>query len=93
MAPGHAIPSRFELSIWSKRRISPQAGRAIEMLAHAIEYLIDMHVHEGSLIVWEKSHLEAVEILKARNRQIYEECPRVPTFDQRVSAFFRRKRS
>ena len=70
-----------------RRRITPQAGRALEILAHAIEYLEDMHRHEGSLLVWEKGHFEAVEILKARNREIYMGCPVVPSLGERINAF------
>lgn len=75
-----------------RRKMNPRAGRAIEILAHAIDYLVDMHAHEGSLIVWEKGHFEAVEILKALNRQIYLECPIVPSFEERCSSFFFGKR-
>ncbi len=70
-----------------RRRITPRDGRAIEMLAHAIEYLVDMHEHEGSLLVWEKGHLEAVEMLKSRNREIYMSCPVVPTLEDRLRSF------
>lgn len=75
-----------------RRKINPRAGRAIEMLGHAIDYLVDMDAHEGSLIVWEKGHLEAVEILKALNRQIYLECPVVPSFGERWSSYLFGKR-
>ena len=44
-------------------RITQQAGQALEMLAHTIEYLEDMHRHEGSLLVWERGQMEAIEIL------------------------------
>lgn len=92
MAFQHQESSRTNLRLKQKRRINPAAGRALELLGHAIDYLIDMHVHEGSLIVWEKGHLEAIEILKALNRQIYEECPVVPTIEERLRGLLVRKR-
>jgi hypothetical protein len=88
----HQEISRPTIPLQQKRRINPAAGRALEILGHAIEYLIDMHVHEGSLIVWEKGHFDAIEILKTLNRQIYEECPVVPTIEQRLRGLLVRKR-
>lgn len=73
-----------------RRRISPEAGQALEKLAHAIEYLIDQHAHEGSLLKWEQAHLEALSILKALNRQIYLECPIVPSLDERIGHLLRK---
>jgi len=84
---GHDIPQK------KRRQITPRAGRGLEMLAHAIEYLVDMHEHEGSLLVWEKGHLEAIEILKSLNREIYFSCPVVPTLEDRIRSFFSVKRS
>ncbi len=81
-------PSGLEIPLKRRRRIKPRAGRALEMLAHAIEYLVDMHEHEGSLLVWEKGHLEAIEVLKSRNREIYMECPIVLSLEDRILSFF-----
>jgi hypothetical protein len=66
-----------------RRRISPQAGRAIETLAHAIEYLTDEFVHQGFSFSARNEQLEAVQILMALNRQVYFECPEVPTLGER----------
>lgn len=72
------------------RRITPEAGRALEILGHAIEYLTDEFVHEGRECSPNDSELQAVQLLMALNRQIYFECPVMPTFGERVRAFFRR---
>jgi len=72
------------------RRITPPAGRALEILAHAIEYLEDMHMHEGSLLVWEEAQMEAIRILKKLNREIYSECPVVPSFEERLYSMISR---
>ena len=92
MAFRHQRISRTNIPLKQRRRINSPDGRALEILGHAIEYLIDMHVHEGSLIVWEKGHLEAIDILKTLNRQIYEECPVVPTIEERLRGLLVRKR-
>ena len=65
------------------RRITPQAGHALEILGHAIEYLTDEFVHEGGPLSAEDNRLKAVQLLMALNRQIYFECPEVLTFGER----------
>jgi len=62
----------------------------LEILGHAIEYLMDQHAHEGSLLKWEQAHLEALSIIKALSRQIYLECPIVPSLDERILRFLRK---
>lgn len=66
-----------------RRRISPQAGRALEILGHAIEYLTDEYVHRGGSFSSGDPQLEAVQLLMAANRAIYFECPEVPSFANR----------
>ncbi|HZL53857.1 MAG TPA: hypothetical protein VFC37_23225 [Terracidiphilus sp.] len=65
-----------------RRRIDPQAGRALEILGHAIEYLADEFVHEGGSFSADNGQLQAVQLLMALNRQVYFECPEVPPFQQ-----------
>jgi hypothetical protein len=71
-----------------RRRISPDAGRALEILGHAIEYLTDEFVHAGGPLSASDSHLEAVQLLMAVNRQIYFACPEVPTLSERLGGLF-----
>jgi hypothetical protein len=66
------------------RYISPQAGHALEILGHAIEYLTDEYVHEGRSISANDPQVKAVQILMAVNRKIYLECPIVPTIAERL---------
>lgn len=61
-----------------RRRISPEAGHALEILGHAIGYLTDEYVHRGETLSAEDPDLEAVQLLMAINRQIYFECPVAP---------------
>ena len=67
-----------------RRRISLQAGHALEILGHAIEYLTDEYVHEGGLFSAHDPRLEAIQLLMARNREIYLACPELPTLGARV---------
>ena len=63
-----------------RRCISPQAGRALEILGHAIEYLTDEYVLEGGLFSAHDPRLEAIQLLMARNREVYFACPELPAF-------------
>jgi hypothetical protein len=69
-----------------RRRITPQAGHALEILGHAIEYLTDEYVHEGGSLSAGDGRVKAVQLLMALNRQVYFECPVVPTFGERCRA-------
>jgi hypothetical protein len=71
-----------------RRRITPQAGHALEILGHAIEYLTDEFVHEGATLTSGNSQLQAVQMLMALNRQVYFECAEVPTLAERLRAAF-----
>jgi len=70
-----------------KRRISQQSGHALEILGHAIEYLTDEYVQEGGLFSAHDPRLEAIQLIMARNRQVYFACPEVPTLGERVRAW------
>jgi hypothetical protein len=72
-----------------RRRISPQSGRALEILGHAIEYLTDEFIHESLLSSPDHERLAAVQLLMEANRQVYFECPVLPTFAERCRKFMR----
>ena len=73
----------------SRRRISPQAGRALEILGHAIEYLTDEFIYAGGSFCTYDPRLEAVQLLMAANREIYFACPEVPTIGRRCLSLLR----
>jgi hypothetical protein len=75
------------------RSISPSAGRALEMLGHAIEYLADEYVYRGKTFCADDPEVQAVQLLMTLNREVYLECPIVPTFSERVRAFFHRSKT
>ncbi len=72
-----------------RRRINPNAGRALEILGHAIEYLTDEYVHCGGLPPYCNDQLETVQLLMALNREIYFDCPEVPTIWERFLSLIR----
>lgn len=69
-----------------RRRISPEAGRALEILGHAIEYLTDEFIKAGGSFSAHDGQVEAVQLLMGLNRAIYFDCPEVPTFADRFRA-------
>jgi hypothetical protein len=76
-----------ELTFGRRRRIDRKSGQALEILGHAIEYLTDEFVHNGGFLSSDKGQLEAVQLLMAVNREIYFECPQVPTMGERMLAW------
>ena len=84
-----AVSNRADIDAGARvhRRISPQAGHALEILGHAIEYLIDEYVHDGGSFSDGDPRLEAIEILMSLNRQAYFACPEVPTLRERLRAW------
>ena len=83
MAP---VITASEIRAPRRRHINPQAGHALELLGHAIEYLTDELVHEASSISAHDPQLEAVQLLMACNRKIYFACPEIPTLSERFRA-------
>jgi len=74
------------LSSNRRRHITPEAGHALVILGHAIEYLADEFVYQGGSFSAHDSQLEAVQLLMALNRQVYFECPEIPSFGERCRA-------
>jgi hypothetical protein len=82
----HAMPTGMG-SRSVRRRTTPEAGFALEILGHAIEYLADEYVHEAGLLPSIHSgdpRMEAIQLLMAANRQVYYSCPVVPPLYRRV---------
>lgn len=83
-APVRAVGAR------RPRRISPEAGHALEILGHAIEYLSDEYVHSGGALTDRDPQVQAVQLLMAINRQVYFSCPEIPSLGDRFRAFLHR---
>jgi hypothetical protein len=71
------------------RRINPEAGRALEILGHAIEYLADEYVYKGKSFSASDPQVRAIQLLMALSRQIYFECPVVPTLAEQLRKLIR----
>ena len=72
------------------RRIDRDSGRALEILAHAIEYLADEYVHHGGQLKSSDGQVQAMQLLMAANRSIYTACPEIPTLEERCRGLLRR---
>lgn len=75
-----------------RRQITPSAGFALELLGHAIEYLADEYVHEaGSTpsMTAGDPRMEAMQLLMAANREVYYDCPLMPSLGQRLRRLLR----
>ncbi|HEY9126350.1 MAG TPA: hypothetical protein VIM62_04445 [Acidobacteriaceae bacterium] len=87
----HTVGSRAASA--RRRRISPEAGRAIEMLGHAIEYLADEFALEcrtrGVAQARKHGTVVAIELLMEKNREVYFSCPVVPTISERLRSILR----
>ncbi|HWG21463.1 MAG TPA: hypothetical protein VG225_13115 [Terracidiphilus sp.] len=71
------------------RRISPQAGRALEKLSHAIEYLTDEYVHASGSHVPSGAQLQAIQLLMAIHRCVYLESPEIQPFSEHCRVLLR----
>lgn len=71
-----------------QRHISPQAGHALELLGHAIEYLTDEYIYAGGDCSASDPRIDAIQLLMALNREVYFECPEVPTLAERCLSWF-----
>lgn len=68
------LSSAVELRPFVRRQLSPEEGRAIEILGHAIEYLADEYCADAQpkgRLGNADPRIEAIQTLKALNRSIY----------------------
>lgn len=82
---------------WRPRKITHEAGRAIEMLGHAIEYLSDEFAlecrsREDQVAAGKHPRIMAIELMMTRNREIYFSCPTVPTLVERLRSLLHLQR-
>jgi hypothetical protein len=70
-----------------RRSISPETGRALVILGHAVEYLTDEFVHEGGLLTANRGQIDAIQLLIKLNRQIYMSCPEAGGFGEWLRSF------
>jgi hypothetical protein len=73
------------------RRLSPEEGKAVEVLGHAIEYLADEYAADiGSTGALGRAdpRVEAIEVLKAMNRSVYLSGTEVQPVFRRIRQWF-----
>jgi hypothetical protein len=70
-----------------RRSITPETGRALVTLGHALEYLTDEFVHEGGSFTANRGQIDAIQLLIRLNRQVYMSCPEAPGFGQWLRSF------
>ncbi len=71
-----------------RRHITAEAGHALEILGHAIEYLTDEYVREARQVSAHGPSAQAIQMLMVVNRQIYYACLVKSTSTENVRAFF-----
>ena len=69
------------------RRTTFEAGRGLEMLGHAIEYLTDEYVHEAKELSAIDPQVAAIRLPMNLNRQVYYECPVILKISEPFCAF------
>ncbi len=72
-----------------RRKITPEAGRGLEKLGHALDYLTDEFVVNGCSPS-EHGALEAIQLLASLRKQVYFACGVEPTMRERVHSLLRR---
>lgn len=75
----------------TRRRINSQASRALEKLSHAIGYLTDEFVQGNGSPSEHNELLGAVQLLMAANREVYFDCPEIPSLGDRFRLFLYRR--
>ena len=68
-----------------RRRPTTEQGRALAILSHAIEYLVDVRLPEGGT---SDSDNQAVRLMMSASRAVFEECPVAVPLKQKVSGWF-----
>jgi hypothetical protein len=84
---GFSLPTALPMPASSRgpkrrRKISRDAGHALEILGHAIEY-------SGGSFSARDGQVEAIQLLMGLNRQIYFACPELPSLGERFRALLR----
>ena len=86
MAPAGAVENQereFRRSRAVRRRPTPEQGRALEMLGHAVEYVVDsrLYLPAGGA---ELSDELAVQLLMRLSREVFAECAQVVPLRRRL---------
>jgi len=89
-SPSACLPAGTAEDVLPAWFLARNAGRALEILGHAIEYLADEYVRNDAPPSEKEGTMQAIQILMSLNRDIYFSCPRTPTLRARLRALLRR---
>jgi len=91
--PSPVIPFPIETAAPPvRRRLSPAASQALEMLGHAIEYLADEYAASGETkgpLGNADPRVEAIQLLKKLNRELYYSGTHAPVQNKSGSRIMR----
>lgn len=82
-----AVSESVAKALSQRRRITPQSGRALEKLSHAIDYLSAESAPGSESRSGMRHRMEAERMLKALRREILQEAPVVEPFRKRCRTF------
>lgn len=84
--PAFARPHLISQAATRPRKFSPQEGRALETLGHAIEYLADEYALECRSLpgCHKPPEIEAIRILMACSREVYFSGKPSPTLAEQL---------
>ena len=74
-----------------RRQLTPEGGRALELLGHAIEYLADEYAADSApkgILGSADPRVEAIQVLKALNRAVYYSGTEVQPAFRRIRRWF-----
>ena len=68
-----------------RRRPDKNQAQALEVLAHALEYLVDEALRTGRPV--SVATMDALDILAEKNRLVFAECPEILSLSRRLGRF------
>jgi hypothetical protein len=91
VAPFPPFPATQQLlphTVPDRRRSSPQQGRALEALGHAIEYLVDARLND---LNDSPGDAAAIHLLMVCSRAVFAECEVIRPLHQRIQQALNRR--
>jgi hypothetical protein len=79
----------YERGAQRRRRVSEEAGEALEILGHAIAYITDGIIGGGRQFKLADPRIQAALLMIEKSKEIYLACPEVPSIAERIRSWFR----
>lgn len=87
---GQTVPAGEITAITVRRRANRQQGRALEIVGHAIEYLVDSRLFITSGLD-ERAEQQAIQSLMRASRAVFVECAEVVPLRSQVRLWIERR--